>query len=54
MAKEFDWKEFIKIAGGVILIGVGVLLVGEAGGDFKQMILGIVLTGIGVGLLLSK
>ncbi len=48
------WKEFVRIAGGVFLIGVGISIVGGSQGEVWLLITGFALAAVGVGLLFIK
>ncbi|MBS3122616.1 hypothetical protein J4434_07075 [Candidatus Woesearchaeota archaeon] len=54
MASEFDWKEFLRIAGGVISTAFGMIIAGTSGGNLIQLVIGIILAGIGIALIVSK
>ena len=45
---------FLKVAVGVILIGAGVVIMGESGGSIVKLIGGVILIGIGIAILNSS
>lgn len=53
MGKGFNWVQFIRIAIGVSLIGVGVAIAGESGGELFRLILGFVCLGIGIAIIFA-
>lgn len=54
LAKGFDWSEFFKIAGGVVLIGIGISVIGSSKGEISRIIIGFVFVGIGIALIANK
>ncbi len=54
MAKPFDWSEFLRIAGAVFLLGMGVTAVSISGGRLFHLIFGFALAAVGVALLVNR
>ena len=54
MGKEFNWKEFVRIAAGVFLIGMGISVVISSAGRFNFLLSGFASAAIGVAILFAK
>ncbi len=54
MAKEFDWKEFLKTTLGVFFIGLGLSLVGKSGGTLVLLVSGLASIAVGIGIIASS
>lgn len=54
MAKSTDWGEFLRIAGGVFLLGIGVTTVGGSAGKLWLLVLGFALIAGGIAIIASK
>lgn len=52
--RGLDLKESVRIAGGVILMGIGIFLAGSSKGQWQYVLPGIVLIGVGFAILFSK
>ena len=49
--KEFDWKQFMRIAGSVFFTGLGVAIGVNSNGELFKLIICFAVAGIGVALL---
>jgi len=47
-------KEFLRVAGGIFCIGIGAIILVQQAGKLAQMVGGIALIAIGVGLLVTE
>ncbi len=53
LANKFNWVNFFKIAFGIFLAGIGIIIGGNSQGKLTQLVLGVGLASVGVALLVS-
>ena len=54
MTKEFDWKEFFRIAIGVFFIGMAISVVISSAGKLNFLLAGFASAAVGVAILFAK
>ncbi len=51
---RFNWKDFLRIALGIFLTGIGVSIIGKSGGELVQMVFGFAFIGIGIAIFMNE